>query len=67
MSYCNRMKRPCTCGKLSVYQRDGRVLDGDNGARCLTDSEVRGMATVLLDEWRRRFSDAEIGAARLYA
>lgn len=66
MSYCNRMKRPCTCGKLSVYQRDGRVSDRDNGAACLTDSEVQGMATVLLAEWQRRFSDVEV-AARLYA
>ncbi len=66
MSYCERMKRPCTCGQLSVYQRNGRIPDLDNGAGCLTDSEVRGAVTVLLEEWRRRFSNAEVGVARLY-
>jgi hypothetical protein len=67
MSYCKRMKRPCTCNRLTVYQRDGRVSDQDNGASCLTDSEIRGAVPVLLEEWRRRFSDAEVGAVSLYA
>lgn len=67
MSYCKRMKRPCTCGKLSVYYRDGNLADLDGGVGCLTDNEVRSALTVLLEEFHRRFSDAKIGASRLHA
>ena len=47
-SYCKRMKRPCTCNRLTVYQRDGRDSDQDNGASCLTDSEIRQLQEFVL-------------------
>jgi hypothetical protein len=60
------MNRPCTCGKLSLYDRKGTVREFDNGANCLTDSEVMSAAALLMDEWRRRFSGSEVGPARFY-
>jgi hypothetical protein len=67
MSYCKRMMRPCTCGKLSIYNRDGRIVELDNGANCLTDSEVRTATILLQEEWERRFKGAEVAPVRLYA
>jgi hypothetical protein len=67
MSYCKRMNRPCTCGRLFIYNRKGIVEEPDNGANCLTDSEVQSATSLLLDEWRRRFNGNEVGPARLYA
>lgn len=67
MAYCNRMNRPCFCGQLCVYKPDGRMAELDNGAICLTDSEVRGMLVALMEEWRRRFSDTAVGTVRLHA
>jgi hypothetical protein len=55
--YCTRMNRPCTCGELTVYDRNGRIPIGDSsGMRCLTDNEVRNALVMLLDEWQRRLS-----------
>lgn len=66
MSYCKRMNRPCTCGRLSLYDRTGRVREFENSANCLTDHEVLSATTLLMDEWRRRFSGSEVGPARLH-
>jgi hypothetical protein len=63
MAYCKRMMRPCTCGKLSIYDRNGQLPDLDNGRRCLTDNEVRSVLTILLQEWQVRFGDAKGASA----
>jgi hypothetical protein len=61
------MMRPCTCGKLSIYNRDGRVVELDGGANCLTDNEVRTATILLKEEWERRFKGVGGGPVRLYA
>ena len=63
MNYCKRMNRSCSCDRLVTYDASGQITGNDNGPGCLTDNEVRGMLTVLLREWRRRCSDAEMDLA----
>ena len=67
MSYCHRMNRDCTCGRLSVYDQSGRTRELPSALHCLTDNEVQGAATLVMNEWRRRFPSGEVGPARLTA
>jgi hypothetical protein len=60
MSDCKKVKRPCTCGKLFIYDRNGRMRQLDTNAACLSDSAIRNALGVMLQEWRRRCSDAEL-------
>jgi hypothetical protein len=60
------MNRPCTCGKLALYDRTGKIREFESGANCLTDHEVLSATTLLMDEWRRRFSSNEVGSSRFY-
>jgi hypothetical protein len=60
MSYCEKMNRPCTCGKLVTYDRSGRVHEWTSGARCLTDTEVLSTMNFLTQEWRRRFNNSDV-------
>jgi hypothetical protein len=60
MPYCEKMNRPCTCGKLVVYDRSGRLKEWSGGASCLTDNEVRSTMAFLTQEWHRRFADANL-------
>ena len=54
MGYCKKLDRPCSCRRLVTYDRQGRLTESEGGPDCLTDTEVRSMLTVLLQEWRRR-------------
>lgn len=54
MGYCNKIRRPCSCGRLVTYDRQGRLNQSEGDSGCLTDNEVRSMLTILLQEWRRR-------------
>ena len=67
MPYCETMKRPCTCGQLHVYDRNGRFPDSINCVGCMTEGEIRSAVAVLLHEWERRFGDAKPDTARLQA
>lgn len=42
-----------------TYDRQGRLTESEGGPDCLTDTEVRSMLTVLLQEWRRRCQTIE--------
>lgn len=63
MGYCKKLNRPCGCGRLVTYDCQGRLSESEGGSQCLTDSEVRSMLTVLLQEWRRRCQMLEEGPA----
>lgn len=63
MRYCNRMKRTCTCDKLVTYDRKGNIREDRNGTGCLTDNEIRSTLSILLQEWRKRCVEVEIGAS----
>ncbi|HKQ09989.1 MAG TPA: hypothetical protein VJS85_02265 [Rhizomicrobium sp.] len=67
MPYCKKMKRPCTCGRLLVYDRNGRLPEQNNIIACLTDSEARSALAVLFREREVRFGGTESTAAPLYA
>ena len=55
MAFCEKMNRPCTCGKLTIYDQTGRIQERNKGTGCLTDKEVRSFVALLMGEYRRRF------------
>jgi len=54
MPFCRRMNRPCTCGRLATHDQYGDMIPLEGGEICLTDEEIRGLLTLLTQEWRRR-------------
>ncbi len=54
MPFCKRMNRPCTCGRLATHDQYGDMIPLESSEVCLTDEEIRGLLTMLTQEWRRR-------------
>ena len=67
MSYCQRMRRPCTCGRLLVYDRNGRLPEQDNVIACLTDSEVCSALAILSQELEGRLGGTASAMVPSYA
>lgn len=64
MAYCSSMKRPCSCGRLTTYSRNGRTPPVDNTMQCLTDEEIKDALTALNQEILRRSGTSSNGMGR---